>query len=43
MTAIISATKDSMVPGYFSIAASIITLVTVFFLRETKGQELISH
>jgi MHS family proline/betaine transporter-like MFS transporter len=43
MTAIISATKDSMVPGYFSIAASIITLVTVFFLRETKGQELTTH
>ena len=43
MTAIISATHSSMVPGYFSIAASIITLITVFFLRETKGQPLPTH
>ena len=43
MTAIISATKNSMVPGYFSIAASVITLATVFFLKETKGQPLRTH
>ncbi|WP_423182933.1 MFS transporter [Arthrobacter sp. NyZ413] len=43
MTAIISATKNSMVPGYFSIAASVITLATVFFLKETKGLPLQTH
>ncbi|HKU29242.1 MAG TPA: MFS transporter [Arthrobacter sp.] len=43
MTAIISATKNSMVPGYFSIAASLITLATVFFLKETKGLPLQTH
>ncbi|MBT8160915.1 MULTISPECIES: MFS transporter [Arthrobacter] len=43
MTAIISATKNSMIPGYFSIAASVITLATVFFLKETKGQPLRTH
>jgi MFS transporter, MHS family, proline/betaine transporter len=43
MTAMIKATGNSMVPAYASIITALITLVTIFFLKETKGQELRSH
>lgn len=40
MTEIIKATKDSMVPAYASIITALITLVTIFFLAETRGKPL---
>jgi MHS family proline/betaine transporter-like MFS transporter len=32
-----------MVPAYASIGTAIITLVSVYFLKETKGQPLQTH
>ncbi|WP_240629779.1 MFS transporter [Specibacter cremeus] len=40
MTEIIKATGNPMVPAYASIITALITLATVFLLKETKGQEL---
>lgn len=43
MTELIKATGNSMVPAYASIGTAIITLVSVYFLKETKGQPLQTH
>lgn len=43
MTALIQATGSSLVPAFASIVTAIITLVTVAFLKETKGQPLESY
>ena len=40
MTEIIKATHDSMVPAYAAVITSLITLVAILFLKETKGQPL---
>jgi MHS family proline/betaine transporter-like MFS transporter len=40
MTALIQSTGSSLIPAYASIITAIITLVSVGFLRETKGQPL---
>lgn len=41
MTQIIQATHDSMVPAYAAVITSIITLVAICFLQETKGKPLV--
>ncbi|ALE05764.1 MFS transporter [Arthrobacter sp. ERGS1:01] len=43
MTELIKSTGSSMVPAYASIITALITLATIFFLKETKGQALRSH
>jgi MHS family proline/betaine transporter-like MFS transporter len=43
MTALIQATGSSLIPAYASIITAIISLITVAFLRETKGQPLESY
>jgi MHS family proline/betaine transporter-like MFS transporter len=43
MTELIKATGNSMIPAWASIITSLITLATIFFLKETKGQQLRSH
>jgi MHS family proline/betaine transporter-like MFS transporter len=43
MTELIKATGNSMVPAYAAIGTAIITLVSVYFLKETKGQPLQTH
>ncbi len=43
MTALIQATGSSLVPAFASIVTAIITLVTVAFLKETRGQPLESY
>jgi MHS family proline/betaine transporter-like MFS transporter len=40
MTQLIAVTGDSQIPAYATILTGIITLISVFFLRETKGQPL---
>ncbi len=40
MTALINATGSSLIPAFASIITALITLVTIAFLRETKGQPL---
>lgn len=40
MTEIIKTTHDSMVPAYAAVITSIITLVAISFVKETKGQPL---
>ncbi|WP_051388880.1 MFS transporter [Arthrobacter sp. 35W] len=43
MTELIKATGNPMVPAWASIITAVITLTTIFFLKETKGQQLRSH
>lgn len=40
MTALINATGSSLIPAFASIITALITLVTLAFVRETKGQPL---
>lgn len=40
MTEIIKATHNSMVPAYAAVITSLITLVAILFLKETRGQPL---
>lgn len=43
MMELIKITGNSMVPSYASIITALITLATIFFLKETKGLALRSH
>lgn len=43
MTELIRTTGNSMVPAWASIITAMLTLTTVLFLKETKGQQLRSH
>lgn len=43
MTALIHATGSSLIPAFASILTALITLVSIAFLRETKGQPLATH
>lgn len=43
MMALIQATGSNLIPAFASIITAIITLITVAFLRETKGQPLRSN
>ena len=43
MTALINATGSSLIPAFASILTALITLVSIAFLRETKGQPLAVH
>jgi MHS family proline/betaine transporter-like MFS transporter len=43
MTELIKSTGNSMIPAWASIVTALITLTTIFFLKETKGQQLRSH
>lgn len=40
MTALIKATGSNLIPAFATIITAVITLVTIAFLRETKGQPL---
>lgn len=43
MTALINATGSNLIPAFASIITALITLVTIAFLRETKGQPLAAN
>ncbi|MFE2940854.1 MFS transporter [Streptomyces sp. NPDC059255] len=43
MTTLIESTGSNLIPAFASIVTALITLVTLAFLRETKGRPLASH
>lgn len=42
MTELIESTGSNLIPAFASIVTALITLVTLAFVRETKGQPLAS-